>query len=147
MTVKRLSLIHILPMIDNLRELSEVVTNVANRIVEVATENTSSGQYYVDYDDVSDLISHEDYLQYMDLIESELYGREEILDLDRDGEEFDVNCGLAWCKNYEPLPEEDFSYGYLDIRPAPSLAHLADIGKATVDHLVTKGPVSYTHLL
>ena len=63
-----------------------------------------------------------------------------ILDLDRDGEEFDVNCGLAWCKNYEPLPEEDFSYGYLDVRPAPSLSHLADIGKAAVDHLVTKGP-------
>lgn len=126
-------------MIDNLRELSDVVTNVANRIVEVATENTSSGQYYVDYDDVSYLISHEDYLQYMDLIESELYGREEILDLDRDGEEFDINCGLAWCKNYEPLPDEDIAYGYLDVRPVPSLTHLADIGKAAVDHLVIKG--------
>ena len=100
-------------MIDNVRELCEVVTNVANRIIEVATGNTTRGKYYVDYDAFSDLISHEDYLQYADLIESELYGREEILDLDRDGEEFDVNCGLAWCKNYEPLPEEDFSYGYL----------------------------------
>lgn len=127
-------------MIDNLRELNDVITNVANRIVEVATGNTSSGQYYVDYDDVSDLITHEDYLQYVDLIASELYGREEILELDRDGEEFDVNCGLAWCKNYEPLPDEDFSYGYLDVRPAPSLTHLADIGKNTVDHLVKKGP-------
>lgn len=127
-------------MIDNLRELNDVITNVANRIVEVATGNTSSGQYYVDYDDVSDLITHEDYLQYIDLIASELYGREEILELDRGGEEFDVNCGLAWCKNYEPLPDEDFSYGYLDIRPAPSLTHLADIGKNTVDHLVKKGP-------
>lgn len=127
-------------MIDNLRELNDVINNVANRIVEVATGNTSSGQYYVDYDDVSDLITHEDYLQYMDLIASELYGREEILDLDRAGDEFDVNCGLAWCKNYEPLPEEDFSYGYLDVRPAPSLSHLADIGKNTVDHLVKKGP-------
>lgn len=127
-------------MIDNLRELNDVINNVANRIVEVATGNTTRGKYYVDYDAFSDLISHEDYLQYADLIESELYGREEILDLDRDGEEFDVNCGLAWCKNYEPLPEEDFSYGYLDVRPAPSLSHLADIGKAAVDHLVTKGP-------
>lgn len=127
-------------MIDNVRELSEVVTNVANRIIEVATGNTTRGKYYVDYDAFSDLISHEDFLQYADFIESELYGREEILDLDRDGEEFDVNCGLAWCKNYEPLPEEDFSYGYLDIRPAPSLSHLADIGRATVNHLVTKGP-------
>lgn len=45
-------------MIDNVRELCEVVTNVANRIVEVATGNTTSGQYYVDYDDFSDLISH-----------------------------------------------------------------------------------------
>lgn len=127
-------------MIDNVRELSEVVTNVANRIIEVATGNTTSGQYYVDYDYFSDLISHEDYLQYADLIASELYGREEILDLDRGGDEFDVNCGLAWCKNYEPLPDEDIAYGYLDIRPAPSLAHLADIGRATVNHLVTKGP-------
>lgn len=127
-------------MIDNLRELSEVVTNVANRIVEVATGNTSTGQYYVDYDDVSDLITHEDYLLYADLIASELYGREEILDLDHNGDEFDVNCGLAWCKNYAPLPDEDFAYGYLDVRPAPSMAHLADIGKQTVDHLVQRGP-------
>lgn len=127
-------------MIDNIRELSDVVTNVANRIIEVAAGNTTRGKYYVDYDDFSDLISHEDFLQYADFIESELYGREEILDLDRDGEEFDVNCGLAWCKNYEPLPDEDIAYGYLDIRPAPSLSHLADIGRATVNHLVTKGP-------
>lgn len=127
-------------MIDNLRDLCDVVNNVANRIVEVATGNTSSGQYYVDYDDVSDLISHEDYLQYFDLIAAELSGREELLDLDWDNGEFDVSCGLAWCKNYEPLPEEDFAYGYLDVRPVPSLAHLADIGKATVDHMVTKGP-------
>lgn len=127
-------------MIDNLRELNDVVTSVANRIIEVATGNTSSGQYYVGYDDVSDLISYEDYLQYFDFISNELSGREEILELDRDGEDFDLNCGLAWCKNYEPLPEEDFSYGYLDVRPAPSLSHLADIGRATVNHLVTKGP-------
>lgn len=127
-------------MIDNLRELCDVITNVANRIVEVATKNTSSGQYYVDYDDVSDLITHEDYLQYFDFIAAELSGREELLDLDWDNGEFDVNCGLAWCKNYEPLPDEDIAYGYLDIRPAPSLSHLADIGRATVNHLVTKGP-------
>ena len=127
-------------MIDNLRELSEVVTNVANRIVEVATGNTSTGQYYVDYDDVSDLISFEDYLQYADFIASELYGREEILELDHSDGEFGVNCGLAWCKNYAPLPEEDFAYGYLDVRPAPSMTHLADIGRQTVDHLVQKGP-------
>ena len=56
-------------MIDNLRELNDVVTSVANRIIEVATGNTSSGQYYVGYDDVSDLISYEDYLQYFDFID------------------------------------------------------------------------------
>ena len=86
--------------IDNLRELSEVITAVVNRILVVATENTSTGQWYIDYDDVSDIITKEDYLTYFDLIASELMDREEVLDLDTSDHTFDIVCGLAWCKNY-----------------------------------------------
>lgn len=122
--------------INNLHDLSETVTDVVNRILETVTENTSTGQYYVDYDDVSDLISHQDYLSYFDLIAEELHGREEVLDLDTSDHVFDVVCGLAWCPNYELLPDEDFEFGYEQLRPAPSLARLAQIGQKAVDHLV-----------
>lgn len=122
--------------IDNLRELSEVITAVVNHILVVATENTSTGQWYIDYDDVSDIITEEDYLTYFDLITSELMDREEVLDLDTSDHTFDIVCGLAWCKNYELLPDEDFEYGYEELRPAPSMARLAEIGQKAVDHLV-----------
>lgn len=126
----------------NLRDLSESVTSVVNRILETVTENTSTGQYYVDYDDVSDLISHQDYLTYFDLIANELSGREEVLDLDTSDHVFDVVCGLAWCPNYELLPDEDFEFGYEQLRPAPSMARLAEIGQNAVDHLVLEDTTS-----
>lgn len=89
-------------MITSLQELSQVVTDVVNRIVDVSTQRTSSGNYYASYDDVNDLISHEDFLKYFDLIADELLGREEVLDLNvTEDHEFDAMYGLAWCLNYQ----------------------------------------------
>lgn len=124
-------------MIDSLYELSETVTKVANRMLEIATENTSSGQYYVGHDDVADLISFEDYLQYHHFIEDELSRREEVLDLDLgDNDDFDIVCGLAWCKNYEG---DDITSGYEELRPAPSMAHMADVGRSVLKHVMKHG--------
>lgn len=123
-------------MIGSLYELSETVTKVVNRMLEVVTENSSSGQYYVGYDAVADLISFEDYLQYHHFIKDELRGREEVLDLDVSDDEFDIVCGLAWCKNYEG---DDITSGYEDLRPAPSMAHLAEIGRKMVTHVMQHG--------
>ena len=125
-----------MPTIDNLHDLSNTVTAVVNRILEVVTQNTSSGQYYVDYSDVSDLICEEDFLHYFDLITYELRGREEVLDLDTADHEFDVVCGLAWCPNYELLPDEDLEFGDETLRPAISMARLSEIGQKAIEHLV-----------
>lgn len=89
-------------MITSLQELSQVVTDVVNRIVDVSTQRTSSGNYYTGYDDVKDLISKEDFLKYFDFIANELGSREEVLDLNTTEEhEFDAMYGLAWCPNYQ----------------------------------------------
>lgn len=122
--------------IDNLYELSNTITAVVNRALEIVTERSGSGQRYIDHDDVAGLISEEDYRNYFDLIASELSSREEVLDLDTADYELDINCGLAWCKAYEPLPEEDIEHGYLDLRAAPSMARLAEIGEKVLQHMV-----------
>jgi len=117
--------------ITSIETLSEVITAVANRAIEITVDKTTSGNRYVAYDDVSDLISKSDYLKYFDLIVDEVYSHEELLDLNiTDNHELDINCGLAWCKNYEPLPEEGYEfgkdYGYEDFVPKPSLTQLAN---------------------
>lgn len=122
-------------MIGSIHELNNVLNNVVNRALELAIENTTTGNWTISHDDVSELISEEDYLTYFDYIADEIMGREECLELDCADHELSITCGLAWCKNYIPLPDEDFEYGYRSFRPAPSLTHLADIGNATVKHL------------
>lgn len=123
--------------IHSVSELSETITAVANRAYEIVTTKSSTGQYYIGYDAVSDLISYEDYLQYFDLIEDEMYRHIELLDLDiTDDHEFDMNCGYAWCKSFEPLPDEGIAegeYDNLDFTPKPSMAHLAEIGQKLLE--------------
>lgn len=133
--------------INSLQELSETITAVVNRALEIVTENTSSGQYYVSYDDVADLISHEDYLQYFDFIVHELRGREEVLDLDTADHELDITCGLAWCKNYEPLSDDPYQikgvdFGYEDLRKQPSMARLAELGQNAVQQIVLRNGIA-----
>jgi len=126
--------------IDNLYDLSNTVTAVANRALELATSNTTTGQWVIEHDDVADLISEEDYFLYFDFIASELAGRIEVLDLDTHDNTLDMVCGYAWCKNYEPAPGEAVTdYGYEELRPAPSMAHLADIAEESLKHIVREG--------
>lgn len=89
-------------MISSLKELNNVINDVVNDIVKVCTEHTSTGNWYVSYNDVSDLISEEDFLKYFDFIRDELLSREEVLELNvTENREFDVTFGLDYCPNYE----------------------------------------------
>lgn len=101
----------ILLMITNLRELNDVVNEVANFIVKTAADSSMSGNYIFDYDSVANLISEEDYLNYFDLIEDELFSRKEILDLDASNNEFDVILDLSYCKAYEWQPGDEEFFG------------------------------------
>ena len=110
-------------MISDLKELNNIVNNVVNRIVKVSTTNTSTGNWYADYDDVADLISHDDYLKYFDFIYNELLSRSEVLDLNiTDEHEFDGMYGLAYCPNYVwcegdertfHMTEEEWEHNYV----------------------------------
>ena len=134
-------------MIYSLNELNDVINNVVNRMVEVGTQRTSSGQYFLSHDHVADLISYEDYLNYIDFIESEFFNREEILDVARDGEEFDCVFGLAYCPHYEWIDgdEEVFdmsfdewceNYEFRPVHETLSLNRLAEIGQAAIPYIL-----------
>lgn len=88
-------------MIDSLHELNKTIHDVVQRMVEIAAARTTSGNRYVGHDDVADLISHEDYLQYAPMIQNELWAREEILDVEFVDGEMSLNVGLDWCPNYQ----------------------------------------------
>ncbi len=89
-------------MINSFKELNNVINDVVNDIVKVSTEHTSTSNWYVSYNDVSDLISEEDYYKYFDLIKDELQSREEVSELNiTEDHEFDVTFYLDYCPNYE----------------------------------------------
>lgn len=123
--------------IDNLMDLSNTVTAVVNRALEVVTEKSESGQYYISHDDVADLISKEDYLRFFDFIAFDLAGRPEVLDLETEDHELSVVCGLKWCKSYQPLPEEEgMEFGDEPLCREPSMARMAEIGEKVMEHIV-----------
>lgn len=95
-----------------IEDLADVICEVVNYVVKESCRKTTTGNYIMEHDDVSHLISEEDYLKYFDLIAAELASREEVLDLDTADYTLDAIYGLAWCPNYEVLPEEKDEEGF-----------------------------------
>lgn len=136
-------------MIDNLRDLNDKVNDFVNYVVQTACEKTTSGQYYVSIVDACKdaCMSLEDFSQYRDLIVSELYAREELLELDyiESDLEFDVNCGLAYCPSYQWCDGDEDIFNcsfeeWLDMPTRPisqplSLSRKAGIADAAVKEL------------
>lgn len=102
-------------MINNLRELNNKINDFVNYVVKTACEQTTSGNYFVSVEDAykSAGMGYEDFLQYKELIMSELYSREEILDLEyaENSLEIDVNCALNYCPNYEWVKGDEAVFG------------------------------------
>ena len=130
-------------MIYNLRELNEVVNAVANRALDIAAELSSSGQRYIDYSNVADLISQEDFIKYADFIVEELNTREELLEpVEFNDGQLDINMGLKYCKFYQWCDgdEEIFNCSFEDwlkmeatpVHHPLSLTRMAEIGKKAV---------------
>lgn len=95
-----------------IEDLADVINEVVNYIVRYSCEKTTTGNYVMEHDDVSHIISEEDYLKYFDLIAAELVSREEVLDLDTSYNMLDAVYGLTWCPNYEVLKEEEGIPGF-----------------------------------
>ena len=130
-------------MIDTLQELNDVVNNVANFIVADSTQKTTTGNWIMGYDDVSHLISEEDYHIYFNLIANELWSREEVIDVDSSNKSFDCVYGLDYCPNLEWVPgdseevfgvtQEEFEqFECKEVSQPLSLTKLAEIGNNTL---------------
>lgn len=102
-------------MIQDLMELNDFVVSFCNNVVHRACESTTSGQYYVNIQEILDANgwSYDDFLEYKDLILNELASREELLDVDynEDSFEFDVNCGLSYCPGYQWCDGDEEVFG------------------------------------
>ena len=133
-------------MIDNIHDLNDTITAVANRALDVVAERSFSGQYYVDHSDVADLISQEDFALYAPMIIYELNGRPEILEpVSLDDGQLDINLGLAYCKSYQWCEGDEEIFGcsfeeWMEMPVEPishplSLNRMAEIGYAAVSHI------------
>jgi hypothetical protein len=82
------------------------IAAVADFIIADGTNNTSGGNWITDFGDVPSDIAEPDFVKSnSDAIADELAGREEVLDIETDGGNFDIVYGLAFCPNLEN--EED----------------------------------------
>lgn len=102
-------------MIANLKELNNKINIFTDYIVKIACESTTSGNYFVSVKDACKVagMGYDDFLEYQDLIFGELGAREEVLEFDyNDPEpEFDINCALDYCPNYEWCEGDEVIFG------------------------------------
>lgn len=102
-------------MITNLKDFNEKVIAFADAVVKKACENTTSGQYYVNAENIAKEIGMDfgDFLHFKDVIEGEVFSREEVLEgkFYNTTLEFDVNCALDYCPHYEWCEGDEEVFG------------------------------------
>lgn len=144
-------------MIETLSELSEVITQVVNRVVDVSTKQTSTGNWIMEYPDVMDLISEQDYYQYFELIAEELRARDEVLDLDSNDHQLDAIYGLSYCSNYEWCDGDERVFGCdraqweRTFQPKPvsqplSMSRMAELGEKAIAYVLKHPALSLNNL-
>lgn len=127
-------------MITNLRELNDKINKIANYVVKEACENTSSGNYIIDAEEICENcnIELDDYKKYIDFIKEELQSREELLDCSLTYSEVDVDCALDYCPNYEWERGDEIIFGsyenfenrnIIPIEIKRSISELLEIGE------------------
>lgn len=83
------------------------INSIVDKALELAENNSISGNYILEYEDFEDMVSEDFYLAYFDIIVEELETKEEVLDLDSADHKLNLIIGTNYCKNYE---EEDEDY-------------------------------------
>ncbi len=133
--------------IETLDQMNDAVNAVCNRILDIVAKESTSGQQFVSFDDLSDLITRDDYLQYGHLIARELSAREEVMEeVVFENGEFDVNIGLVYCQAYEWMPGDEETFGCTEeeweqqeakpVQPLLSKTRMAEIGQAAVAYIM-----------
>ena len=103
-------------MVNDLRTLNKQINDFVNYIVKKACDNTFSGNYIFDENNIKTAcaacnMDYNDYLKYIDFIESELISREELLEFDMNGHIIDFLCALNYCPNYEWCQGDEAIFG------------------------------------
>ena len=82
------------------------IAAIADYVIANGTENTSGGNWITDFSDIPSDIATLDFIKdNAEEISDALAVRDEVLDIEMDGDSFDVVYGLAYCPNLEN--EED----------------------------------------
>lgn len=111
----------------------------------------------MEYEDVSDLISEQDYLKYFDLIANELSIREEVLDLDTSNHCLDAIYGLDYCPNYVWADGDEEIFGCdqdtwertfhaVPVSQPLSMARLAEIGTQAISYVLENSDIAIEDL-
>lgn len=99
-------------MVNDLRTINKQINDVVNYIVKHSCEETTTGNWILNYEEVSDLIDREDFDQFYSIIEEELRSRPEVLDVEPDyADSFDINIALDYCPNYEWCQGDEAIFG------------------------------------
>ena len=89
-----------------LQQLNELMTATVVYIVETGTQNTTQGNWIIDFDELTQQTGFEHDFNSMDTLLDMLHEREEVADVVLGDSSIDVCYYLDFCPNYEPHPEE-----------------------------------------
>lgn len=113
-----------IPLSDAALQTATKVQRAADYIVQRCCENTTTGNWFVDFDEivsVLDLTPHDVY-HLSDEIFAAVIDKEEVADLEMDKDSFDVVCYLNYCPNCEESPEEESERTIRVLRVTPDKA-------------------------
>ena len=98
-----------LPLSDAALKTAAKVQQAADYIVQQCCENTTTGNWIMDFDEIGSALHFTPYDIYH--LSDEIYGavidKEEVADVDMGKDFFDVVCYLDYCPNYEESPGEE----------------------------------------
>ena len=125
-----------LPLSDAALKTAAKVQRVADYIVQQCCENTTTGNWIIDFGEITAALnlSPYDFYHLCDEIYSAVINKEEVADVEQGKDFFDVVCYLD-CPNYEEWPEEESERTIRVLRVTPDKAPEVAFIPNTVDDL------------
>lgn len=77
------------------------IKKAAELAIQKACENTTTGNWIIDHDDLCKILSYEEYHAYYDILVDLIWRDERVLDLDEHDWMLDMIIGTDFCPNVE----------------------------------------------